>query len=91
MCFSLHVFAARASGLTFVCVSDAQPTEGEREVWNQVNSVLQESESILAGLQAYKGAGQEIRDVRKHFKCIVSIWEEKGNGLYMSHHPSKFS
>lgn len=45
---------------------DAQPTEGEREVWNQVNSVLQDSESILTGLQAYKGAGQEIRDVRKH-------------------------
>lgn len=44
-------------------VSDAQPTECEREVWNQVNAVLQESESILSGLQAYKGAGQEIRDV----------------------------
>ncbi|XP_034383184.1 protein FAM49A isoform X1 [Cyclopterus lumpus] len=40
----------------------AQPTEGEREVWNQVNSVLQVSENILFGLQAYKGAGQEIRD-----------------------------
>lgn len=47
-----------------VCGLDAQPTEGEREVWNQVNSVLQDSESILMGLQAYKGAGQEIRDVR---------------------------
>lgn len=32
-------------------------------MWNQVNAVLQESESILSGLQAYKGAGQEIRDV----------------------------
>uniref|UniRef100_A0A8C9YML1 Family with sequence similarity 49 member A n=1 Tax=Sander lucioperca TaxID=283035 RepID=A0A8C9YML1_SANLU len=42
--------------------TDAQPTEGEREVWNQVNSVLQDSENILTGLQAYKGAGQEIRD-----------------------------
>lgn len=46
------------------CVADAQPTEGEREVWDQVNTVLQDSESILSGLQAYKGAGQEIRDVR---------------------------
>lgn len=45
---------------------DAQPTDGEREVWNQVNSVLQESESILGGLQSYKGAGQEIRDVRRN-------------------------
>ncbi|XP_037541184.1 protein FAM49A isoform X2 [Nematolebias whitei] len=46
----------------FLDFENAQPTDGEREVWNQVNSVLQDSESILAGLQAYKGAGQEIRD-----------------------------
>lgn len=48
------------------CASDAQPTDEEREIWNQVNSVLQDSESILLGLQAYKGAGQEIRDVSEH-------------------------
>ncbi|CAI5683142.1 protein FAM49A isoform X1 [Oreochromis niloticus] len=46
----------------FLDFENAQPTAGEREVWNQVNSVLQESESILGGLQSYKGAGQEIRD-----------------------------
>lgn len=49
----------------YVSTLDAQPTEGECEVWNQVNAVLQDSESILSGLQAYKGAGQEIRDVRR--------------------------
>uniref|UniRef100_A0ABI7XDC5 CYRIA/CYRIB Rac1 binding domain-containing protein n=1 Tax=Felis catus TaxID=9685 RepID=A0ABI7XDC5_FELCA len=43
-------------------VLDAQPTEGEREIWNQISAVLQDSESILADLQAYKGAGPEIRD-----------------------------
>lgn len=43
---------------------DAQPTDGEREVWNQVNAVLQDSESMLSDLQSYKGAGQEIREVR---------------------------
>uniref|UniRef100_A0A672PUF8 Protein FAM49A-like n=1 Tax=Sinocyclocheilus grahami TaxID=75366 RepID=A0A672PUF8_SINGR len=46
----------------FLDFENAQPTDCEREVWNQVNAVLQESESILSGLQAYKGAGQEIRD-----------------------------
>ncbi|XP_068609586.1 CYFIP-related Rac1 interactor A isoform X1 [Brachionichthys hirsutus] len=46
----------------FLDFEHAQPTGGEREVWNQVNSVLQDSESILSGLQAYKGAGQEIRE-----------------------------
>lgn len=47
-----------------VCSSDAQPTEEEQEVWNQVDLVLQDSESILMGLREYKGASQEIRDVR---------------------------
>lgn len=47
------------------CCSDAQPTEGEREIWNQISAVLQDSESILTDLQAYKGAGPEIRDVRR--------------------------
>ncbi|TSN30244.1 Protein FAM49A [Bagarius yarrelli] len=52
----------RASLRSHRSTPNAQPTEGERDVWNQVNAVLQESESILQGLQAYKGAGQEIRD-----------------------------
>uniref|UniRef100_A0A3P9K969 Family with sequence similarity 49 member A n=1 Tax=Oryzias latipes TaxID=8090 RepID=A0A3P9K969_ORYLA len=46
----------------FLDFENAQATEGEREVWDQVNAVLQDSENILTGLQAYKGAGQEIRD-----------------------------
>lgn len=53
--------AAAHSGL---CLLDAQPTEEEREVWKQVDLVLQDSESILMGLREYKGASQEIRDVR---------------------------
>ena len=48
----------------FVYLSDAQPTEEECQVWNQVDLVLQDSESILMGLREYKGASQEIRDVR---------------------------
>ncbi|NXS02886.1 FA49A protein, partial [Oxylabes madagascariensis] len=47
----------------FLDFENAQPTDGEREVWNQISAVLQDSESMLADLQAYKGAGQEIRDV----------------------------
>lgn len=55
--------SSRVSRLCF-CLLDAQPTEEEREVWNQVDLVLQDSESILMGLREYKGASQEIRDVR---------------------------
>uniref|UniRef100_H0VMD0 CYRIA/CYRIB Rac1 binding domain-containing protein n=1 Tax=Cavia porcellus TaxID=10141 RepID=H0VMD0_CAVPO len=42
----------------FLDFENAQPTEGEREIWNQISAVLQDSESILTDLQAYKSAGR---------------------------------
>lgn len=45
------------------CPADAQPTEAETAVWNQVNAVLEEAQAVLAELQSYTGAGQEIREV----------------------------
>lgn len=57
------------------CFLDAQPTDGEREVWNQISAVLQDSESMLADLQAYKGAGQEIRDVCL-LKLMTVLWKQ---------------
>lgn len=44
--------------------ADAQPTDAEREVWDQVDVVLKDAKGILDELQAYKGAGKEIREVR---------------------------
>uniref|UniRef100_A0A3Q2ZNN6 Family with sequence similarity 49 member A n=1 Tax=Kryptolebias marmoratus TaxID=37003 RepID=A0A3Q2ZNN6_KRYMA len=64
----------------FLDFENAQPTDGEREVWNQVNSVLQDSESILAGLQAYKGAGQEIRDAIQN-PNVLSLQEQAWNSV----------
>lgn len=43
--------------------ADAQPTDAEREVWEQVDVVLKDAKGVLDELQAYKGAGQEIREV----------------------------
>lgn len=43
--------------------TDAQPTEAETAVYNQVSAVLEEAHGILAELQSYNGAGQEIREV----------------------------
>uniref|UniRef100_UPI00398F4306 CYFIP-related Rac1 interactor A-like n=1 Tax=Pristiophorus japonicus TaxID=55135 RepID=UPI00398F4306 len=40
---------------------DAQPKEAEAELWSQVNTVLEEARDILAQLQVYTGAGEEIR------------------------------
>lgn len=50
--------------------ADAQPTEAEREVWDQVDVVLKDAKGILDELQAYKGAGVEIREV--HLSDIYS-------------------
>ncbi|XP_062818803.1 CYFIP-related Rac1 interactor A isoform X1 [Anolis carolinensis] len=46
----------------FLDFEHAQPTEAETAVWNQVNAVLEEAQTILAELQSYTGAGQEIRE-----------------------------
>lgn len=47
-----------------VCVfTDAQPTEAEKELWEQVNKVLMEAMSVLQDLQSYSGAGEAIRQV----------------------------
>ncbi|KAF3836329.1 hypothetical protein F7725_028887 [Dissostichus mawsoni] len=46
----------------FLDFENAQPTDAEREVWEQVDVVLKDAKGILDELQAYKGAGQEIRE-----------------------------
>lgn len=46
-------------------MADARPTDAEREVWEQVDVVLKDAKGILDELQAYKGAGVEIREVRR--------------------------
>ncbi|KAG8009558.1 Protein FAM49B [Nibea albiflora] len=46
----------------FLDFENAQPTDAEREVWDQVDVVLKDAKGILDELQAYKGAGQEIRE-----------------------------
>ncbi|KAK3511912.1 hypothetical protein QTP70_027668 [Hemibagrus guttatus] len=46
----------------FLDFENAQPTEAETAVWNQVSAVLEEAHGILAELQSYSGAGQEIRE-----------------------------
>uniref|UniRef100_A0A4W3J3C6 Family with sequence similarity 49 member Bb n=1 Tax=Callorhinchus milii TaxID=7868 RepID=A0A4W3J3C6_CALMI len=50
----------------FLDFENAQPTEAEREVFNQVNVVLKDAEGILDDLQSYRGAGHEIREAIQH-------------------------
>ncbi|TWW70824.1 Protein FAM49B L1 [Takifugu flavidus] len=46
----------------FLDFENARPTDAEREVWEQVDVVLKDAKGILDELQAYKGAGVEIRE-----------------------------
>ena len=55
------------------CYIDAQPTESEKEIYNQVNVVLKDAEGILEDLQSYRGAGHEIREVNQ-LKFAVSLF-----------------
>lgn len=64
----------RARTVFDVCApTDAQPTEAESMVWVQVNEVLTEAQVILAELQAYRGAGEEIRQVTRRTRHTHNI------------------
>ncbi|MGH0172950.1 UNVERIFIED_CONTAM: hypothetical protein FKN15_064211 [Acipenser sinensis] len=59
---------------------DAQPTEAETAVWNQVNAVLEVAHGILAELQSYNGAGQEIREAIQN-PCDLQLQEQAWNAV----------
>lgn len=46
----------------FLDFENAAPTDTERGVYEEVQRVLRDSESILQEIQCYKGAGREIRE-----------------------------
>lgn len=55
------------------CYLDAQPTESEKEIYNQVNVVLKDAEGILEDLQSYRGAGHEIREVKSAYTFFSKL------------------
>uniref|UniRef100_A0A3P8V798 Family with sequence similarity 49 member Ba n=1 Tax=Cynoglossus semilaevis TaxID=244447 RepID=A0A3P8V798_CYNSE len=48
-------------GNFFLDFENAQPSPSETEVWESVNQVLTEAREVLDELQAYTGAGEDIR------------------------------
>lgn len=46
----------------FLDFENAAPTDTERDVYEDVQRVLLDSERILEEIQCYKGAGREIRE-----------------------------
>nr|XP_040025929.1 CYFIP-related Rac1 interactor B-like [Gasterosteus aculeatus aculeatus] len=51
-------------GNFFLDFENAQPSQSETAVWEEVNQTLTEARLVLDHLQAYRGAGEEIRQVR---------------------------
>ncbi|KAG5841846.1 hypothetical protein ANANG_G00171310 [Anguilla anguilla] len=51
------------AGNFFLDFENAQPSEPERELWEQVSVVLKDGREILDDLQSYDGAGEVIREV----------------------------
>ncbi|XP_078121257.1 CYFIP-related Rac1 interactor B-like [Sander vitreus] len=48
-------------GNFFLDFENAQPSQSETAVWEEVNQVLTEARVVLEDLQTYRGAGEEIR------------------------------
>lgn len=44
-------------------IADAQPTESEKEMFLEVDSVLKKGQIILNEISQYRGASKEIREV----------------------------
>lgn len=47
----------------FLQFTEARPTPDEQEVWEVVNTVLENSSKVLEDLRNYRGASDEIREV----------------------------
>ena len=47
----------------YVDFERAEPTEGEKAVYQEVAACLGKAPQMLAAMRVYKGAGQEIRQV----------------------------
>ncbi|OPJ88372.1 hypothetical protein AV530_017713 [Patagioenas fasciata monilis] len=62
----------------FLDFENAQPTESEKEIYNQVNVVLKDAEGILEDLQSYRGAGHEIREMKG---CIKVLKDQPPNSV----------
>ncbi|UYV77888.1 FAM49B [Cordylochernes scorpioides] len=64
--------------MIIMCCTDAQPTEGEKDVYAAAQKVLHQSREILQDLQMYKGAVNEIREAITNPRSEISqtrAWE----------------
>lgn len=65
--FNINIYISTFFSNNYACnifhFLDARPTPDEQEVWEVVNTVLENSSKVLEDLKNYKGASDEIREV----------------------------
>eukprot|EP00730_Choanoeca_flexa_P003097 TRINITY_DN11288_c0_g3_i1.p1 TRINITY_DN11288_c0_g3~~TRINITY_DN11288_c0_g3_i1.p1 ORF type:complete len:325 (+),score=91.98 TRINITY_DN11288_c0_g3_i1:85-1059(+) len=65
----VQVLRRDGTGIDRQCLVDfekAEPSDGERDVYDQVNAVLSRSGDIIKALETYEGAGNHIREAISH-------------------------
>lgn len=62
MCFASFLFFFTNCDVSCF-IADAQPTESEKEMFLEVDSVLKKGQIILHEISQYRGASKEIREV----------------------------
>lgn len=53
-------------------ITGVQPTDEEKEVWEKVQAVLNESQTILQDIQQYTGATEDIKQVSNTNRSLKS-------------------
>lgn len=61
--YNLHLILLWAVFTEISIVADAQPTDGEKEMFLEVEAVLKKGQIILNEISQYRGASKEIREV----------------------------
>lgn len=61
-----------------MCLADAQPSEIERQTYEQVADVFSEAEAILKVLRGYKGATDIIKKAIEHPALQEEAWNKVG-------------
>lgn len=56
-------FCVQCLNQDYWIVIGVQPTDEEKEVWEKVQAVLNESQTILQDIQQYTGATEDIKQV----------------------------
>uniref|UniRef100_A0A182MAM0 CYRIA/CYRIB Rac1 binding domain-containing protein n=1 Tax=Anopheles culicifacies TaxID=139723 RepID=A0A182MAM0_9DIPT len=74
----------------FLDFENAAPTDLEREVYEEVDHVLRQSEIVLDEIQCYKVGKREVGKERGMFMFIVSVVSSRAKDIAREGHRNRF-